>query len=125
MDLVREKEKGLQRQQKRTSTGTLSASWSRYKITETVLNNGWRLMAVGSWGWWLVAVGDWRLMAAGDGWRLAVSGWWRLAVGGGWRLAVGGWWPLRAVLKETKIGVLKDSLDLVTGATIPTSVEQP
>ena len=30
-------------------------TWARHKITETALNNGWRLVAVG--GWWLVAVG--------------------------------------------------------------------
>ena len=49
-----------------------------HKTTEALLNNGWRLVAVG-------------------GWRLVVGGWWRMVVvvGGGWRLwlvAVGGWW---------------------------------
>ena len=36
-------------------------TWARHKTTEPLLNNGWRLVAVG-------------------GWRLAVGGW-RLAVG--------------------------------------------
>ena len=55
-------------------------TWARHKTKEKVLNNGWRLVAVG-------------------GWQLAVGGGWRLAVGGGWRLAVGGWWSLGAVLE--------------------------
>ena len=46
---------------------------------ETVLNNGWRLVAVG--GWWLVVGGGGRL-AVGSGWRLVVGGWRRWAVGG-------------------------------------------
>ena len=41
----------------------LVKTWARHKTTEALLNNDWRLAAVG-------------------GWRLAV---------GGWRLAVGGW----------------------------------
>ena len=49
----------------------------RHKTTETVLNNGWRLAAVG--GWRLVAVGGWRLVAVG-GWRLAVGGPWGLSL---------------------------------------------
>ena len=53
----------------------MGKTWARHKTTETVLNNGWRLAAVG--GWWL-AVG---------GWRLAVGGW-RLAVGGPWGLSL-------------------------------------
>ena len=46
------------------------------QTTETVLNNGGRL----------VAGGGWRLAAVGGGWRLAVGGW-RLAVGGPWGLS--------------------------------------
>ena len=71
-------------------------TWARHKTTETVLNNGWRLVAVGNW-------------------RLAVGcGWWRWAAGGWWRLAaVGGWRSLGAVLKgypspKHKSGVLTD-----------------
>ena len=60
-------------------------TWARHKTTETGLNNGWRLVAVG--GWW-VAGGGWRL--AGGGWRLVGGAWW-VAVGGWW-VAVGGWW---------------------------------
>ena len=58
-------------------------TWARHKTPETVLENGWRLAAVGGW----------RLAVVGGGWRLAVSDWWRLAIGG-WRLAVGGGWRL-------------------------------
>ena len=47
--------------------------WARHKTTETVLNNGWRLVAVGGW-WRLVAVGGWWLVAVGGGWRLVVPG---------------------------------------------------
>ena len=36
-------------------------TWARYKTTETVLNNVWRLVVVG--GWWLV-VGGWRRLVA-------------------------------------------------------------
>ena len=68
-------------------------TWAGHKTTETVVNNGWRLAAVG--GWRLAAVGGWRLAAVG-GWRLAVGGW-RLAVCGVGR--VGGRWSLGAVLK--------------------------
>ena len=72
--------------------------WARHKTTETVLNNGWRL----------VAVGGWRLVTVGSVWHLAIGGWWRLvAVGGGWRLAVGGPWGLS--FTEKKMEVLKDS----------------
>ena len=59
-------------------------TWGTHKTIETVVNNGWRLPAVG--GWWWVAVGG-------------------LEVGGGWwsvgsrRLAVGGWSSLGAVLR--------------------------
>ena len=38
-------------------------TWTRHKTTETALNNGWRLPAVG--GWWSVAVGGWRLLVLG------------------------------------------------------------
>ena len=63
-------------------------TWARHKTTETVLNNGWRLAAVG--GWRLAADGS-RQLVGGGGWRLAVGSWWQLvAVSGGWRLAVGG-----------------------------------
>ena len=55
---------------------------TRRKTTKAVLNNGWRLVAVG---------GCWRLLAVGS-WRLVAVGGWRLAVGGGWR-------SLGAVLK--------------------------
>ena len=34
----------------------------RHKTTETVLNNGWRLVAVGGWR---LAVGGWRLAVDG------------------------------------------------------------
>ena len=48
-------------------------TWPRRRTTQTLSNNGWQLVAVGSW---------WRL-AVGGGWRLvAVGSWWRLAVGG-------------------------------------------
>ena len=47
-------------------------TWARHETTDAVLNNGWRLAAVGVW-------------------RLVDGGGWRLAVGGGWWLAtVGG-----------------------------------
>ena len=49
----------------------MGRTWATHKTTETVLNIGWRLAAVGGWR------------------RLAVGGWWRLAVGR----------PLGAVLK--------------------------
>ena len=39
-------------------------TWAAHKTTETVLNNGWRLAAVGG-GWRLVAVASWRLVAPG------------------------------------------------------------
>ena len=58
----------LWRQNKRTFTGTLSASWS----WDVLYFKGWRL-AVGNW--WQLAVGCWRLVAAGGGWWLAVGGW--------------------------------------------------
>ena len=61
-------------QQKRTFTGTLSASWS------------WDLLYFKGW-------------LGGGWWRSAVGGWWRLAAVGGWRLVSGGWWRLGAVLK--------------------------
>ena len=38
-------------------------TWARHKTTETVLNSGWRLAAVGS-----------RRLAVGGGWRLAAVG---------------------------------------------------
>ena len=65
----------------------MGRTWARHGTTEALLNNGWRLAAVG--GWWRSAVGG--------GWWTA-AGSWRLAVGG-WRLAVGGWWSLGAVPK--------------------------
>ena len=46
-------------------------TWARYKTTEALLDNGWRLAAVG--GWWWLAVGGWRRLAVG-GWRLVVPG---------------------------------------------------
>ena len=57
-------------------------TWARHITTETVLNNGGRL----------VVGGGWRLMAVRSGWRLAlaVSHWWRLAVGGWRRFTVDG-----------------------------------
>ena len=67
-------------QQRRTFTGTLSASWS----WDLLYVNGWRLVVS---GWWRLAVGGWR--------RLAVGGW-RLAVGGSWGLS------LRAFLRTKK-----------------------
>ena len=75
-------------------------TWARHETTEAVLNNGWRLAAVG--GWQRLAVGgNWRLVAVGGGWRLVVVDGRRLAaqlaVGGGWRLAVGGGWWWAAV----------------------------
>ena len=59
-------------------------TWVRHKTTEALLNDGWRLVAVG--------------------------GWWRLEVGG-WRLVVGGWWSPGAVLAvlNKKKRILKDS----------------
>ena len=54
---------------------------ARHKATETALNNGWRLAAVG--GWRLAAVGGWQRLAVG-GWRLAATGGELLAVGGPW-----------------------------------------
>ena len=85
-------EKGSQRQQKRTFTGTLSASWP----WDLLYFKGWRL-AVG--GWRLAFGGGWRLVAVGGGWQLAVGGGWWLVVSGSGRLAVGGGWSLGAVLK--------------------------
>ena len=79
-----------------------------WATTETVSNNGWRLVAVG--GWWLVAVVGWRLVAVGGGCRLTfiflVVGlvFLFLVVGGGWCLAVGGWGFLRAVWNKTENG---------------------
>ena len=75
-------------------------TWARHKRTEALLNNGWRLAAVG--GWWRLAVGGgWRL--ALGGWRLvAVGGWQLMAVGGGGWAAVGGWRSPGAVLNEQK-----------------------
>ena len=68
----------------------MGKTWVTHKTTETVLNNGWRLAAVG--GWRLV-VGGWRRLVVG-GWWLAAVGGWRLVVDGGWRLADGGAWEL-------------------------------
>ena len=68
------------RQQKRTFTGALPASWP----WDLLYFKGWRL-----------AVGGWRLLAVGGCWRLAV-------VGGCWRLVVGSWRPLGAVLSKQK-----------------------
>ena len=45
----------------------MAETWAGHRTTESVFNNGWRLVAVG--------------------------GWWRLAVGGGWRLVVPGACP--------------------------------
>ena len=42
----------------------LVKTWARHKTTETILSNGWRLTAVGSW--WLV-VGGWQLVVLGGG----------------------------------------------------------
>ena len=64
-------------------------TWARHKATETVLDNGWRLAAVG--GWRLVAVGSWWLVVGG--------GWGRLVFGSWWWLVVGSWWSLEAVLQ--------------------------
>ena len=64
-------------------------TWATHNTTETVLNNGWQLVAVGSWRQ-LVAVGVRRLVAVG-GWRL-------VAVGGPWGLS------LRAVLHTKECG---------------------
>ena len=61
----------------------MAKTWARHKTTETALNNGWRLAAVGGWR---------RLVVGGGWWLVAVGGWWRLVVGGGWRLTVGGPW---------------------------------
>ena len=68
------------------------------QTTETVLNNGWRLAAVG--GWRLVAVGSWRLVAVGGGWR---------------RLVVLGGCPSGLCFTKKRIGVLKDSPGRGTG----------
>ena len=45
-------------------------AWARHKITETIMNKGWRLAAVG--GWQLVGGGGWRLAAVG-GWRFVAA----------------------------------------------------
>ena len=37
-------------------------TWARHNTTETGLNNGWRLAAVGGGGWWRLAAGGWRLV---------------------------------------------------------------
>ena len=67
-------------------------TWARHKNTETVLNNGWQLAAVGGW-----RLADWRLVAVCSC-RF---------------VAVGGWRSLGAVLKccpeQKNIGVLQDS----------------
>ena len=103
--------------------GFMVKTWARHKTRETVLDNLWRLVAVGGWrlavgGWWRLAVGGWQL-AVGGWWRLAVGGWWRLAVGG-WRLAAvgGGWRSLRAVLEgcPQQLGFLRTALSLVPHA---------
>ena len=60
-------------------------TWGRHTTTETLLNNGWRLAAVG--GWWRLAVGAWWVLAAVGGWRLVAVGNWQLAVGGPWGLS--------------------------------------
>ena len=52
------------------------------------VNNGWRVVAIGSW----------RLVVVGGG-RLGISGWRLVVVGGGQWAAVGGWWSLGTVLK--------------------------
>ena len=57
---------------------SLTKTWARHKTTETELDNGWQLVAVG--GWRLVAGGGWRLVVVGGWWLVAVGGWWRLAV---------------------------------------------
>ena len=58
-------------------------AWARHKTTETVLNNGWRLV---------------------------VGRRWRLAVGGSWRLVVPGGCPEKLSLTKNKIiGLLKDT----------------
>ena len=92
----------LQREQERTLTGTLFASWS----WNLLYFKAWQL-AVG--GWRRLVVGGWRL-AVGGGWRrLVAGGWWRLTIGGwrlvgvlGWRLvAVGGdWWRLAVGIRR-------------------------
>ena len=37
-------------------------TWTRHKTTKAILNNGWRLAAVGRW--WHLAVGGWRSVRA-------------------------------------------------------------
>ena len=69
LSLRGKKKGGSERQQKRTLTGTLSASWSRHTQDTTPQKHC----------------------------RTMVGGWRRLAVGGGWRLVVGGGWRLMAV----------------------------
>ena len=66
-----------------------AVSLSAKTVTETVLNNGWRL----------VVDGGWRFAADGGWWRMAVGSLWRMVVGCWWPLVVGGWWSLGAVRK--------------------------
>ena len=48
-------------------------AWARHRTAETVLNKGWRLVAVGGCRW--LVVGGWRrLVAVGGGWQLVVLG---------------------------------------------------
>ena len=90
-----EREKGSERQQKRTLMGML------------LYFKGGRLVAVG--GWLLAVDGDWRRWVIDNCWGLAVGGWQRLAAVGSWRLVVGRLWgpSLRAVLHKNKIWLLK------------------
>ena len=73
----------------------MAKTWARHKTTEALLNNGWRL----------VAVGGWRFLAVGSFWLVAVGGW-RLAVGGPWGLA------LRAVLSIKQRGFFRTAVGL-------------
>ena len=56
-------------------------TWARHSTTDALLNNVWRLAAVGGW-WQLVAVGDGRLAVGGGGRWAAVGGPWWLSLGG-------------------------------------------
>ena len=80
-------------------------TWAGHKTREALLNNDWRLAAVG--GWRRLAVGRWWLLVV-SGWRLVVHGGWRVAVGGGWRLAVGG--PCGLSFTEKKLRFLRTAL---------------
>ena len=83
------RDKGLQRQQKRTFTRSLLRGHDMGKTQNTETE-------------------DEQWLAVGGGWQLvAVGSWWRLVA-----LAVGGWWFLGAVLKNPKSGLSSTTKEL-------------